>query len=232
MSVFYTILIQDNHSFVHSDRKRILRGSTGIMSLRFLVDPQYGDLDMTKATITLEYRTPISNKYVAKILNQSEELYKNKVEFLLPITSELTKEIGNLELTVNFTYLEQDVEGNFIERVRPIGVTHVEIEDTPRWSDYIPSVDLDNLSQIMMQNQAIANQNKENIEAMNKMMPQNLEVDADNKSIHLVNEFGEQIGDSVAVGDNCDCEDGIPVVDFTVITPDSDDKELNNVVEF
>ena len=78
---------------------------------------------------------------------------------LLCTVPKVCAEPGELELTINFSYLSQDKDGNFVEQVRPIGSTSLEITDTPNWSDYIPTTDLDNIAQIMLANQAIAEQN-------------------------------------------------------------------------
>lgn len=155
MDNMYTILINEDHSFTHTVRKKIMCRSTGIDSIRFLVNQTYGDLDMKEANVVLETRTPISKTYKPVVLEASEELYKNRVEFIFPITIEYTKEVGDLEFTINFSYLEKDEDGNFTERVRRIGVTSIEIYDTVHWSDYIADSNLDNIAQIMLSQQSL-----------------------------------------------------------------------------
>ena len=46
--------------------------------------------------------------------------------------------------------------------------------------------------------------------------------------------MGSPIGNPVVLDNNndCECEDGVPVVDFTTIDPDDGDSEVDNVVEF
>lgn len=161
MDNMYTILINEDHSFTHTVKTKIMCRSTGIDSVRFLVNQTYGDLDMKEANVVLEIRTPISKTYKPVVLEASEELYKNRVEFIFPITIEYTKEVGDLELTINFSYLEKDEDGNFTERVRRIGVTSIEIHDTVHWSDYIADSNLDNIAQIMLSQQSLLEEQRE-----------------------------------------------------------------------
>ena len=143
-----------------------------------------------------------------------------------------TSEAGNLEFTINFSYLSMNDNGDFVEQVRPIGYTYLEITDTKNWSDYIPSADLDNIAQMMMSNQAMVEQNRINIELANNMMPTSLKKDSE--SIYLINELGEKVGDSIPVDSlgDCGCDDGVPVIDFSVVQPEEPEGIVDNVVEF
>ena len=91
MGDMYTILINEDHSFIHTKKKRIMQRSN-VDAIRFLVNPQYNDLDMTTASAVIEIRMPVSHTYVPITLTQSAELYKDRVEFILPLDLNLTKE--------------------------------------------------------------------------------------------------------------------------------------------
>lgn len=228
MNSMYTILINENHSLIHTVRKKIMRRSTGIDSIRFLVNQIYGDLDATKANVVLEIRTPITHKYKAVKLTASEELYKDKVEFIFPITIENTLEVGNLELTINFSYLEKDSEGNFIERVRKIGKTSIEICEDVNWSDYIASDSLDNIAQIMMSQQALMEQQAEYAEMIAYKKADGIAKDEETNEIYLTSN-GIKLGDGV-IDEKCDSndEEGVPVVDLntSLDTPNPDDSDI------
>lgn len=235
MSDFYTILINDDQSFTHTEKKRIMHRSSNIDTIRFLVKPMYNGLDMTKVNTVLEYVTPGTRTYGVRILKPSAELYKNRVEFVTPIDLDFTSEIGDLEFTINFSYLAMDGE-KFVEQTRVIGYTSILIEDTVRWSDYIADSRLDNIAQMMMMNQATVEQNRINIEMMNEMMVTSLKHNTENNTLHLVNEDGILVGEEVSMDGlgNCDCEDGIPAVDFSNEAMENPDTNgvLDNVVKF
>ena len=196
MSNFYTILINDDHSFTHTNKKRLLRGSKNIDGIKFLVKQMYNDLDMTKVNAILEYKKPISCQYGTIVLTPESELYKNRVQYILPVDTTITGEIGEFGLTINFSYLSMSESGEFKEQVRPVGSTALLIEDTPHWSDYIPSADLSNIAQMAMMNQASVEQNRVNIEMMNEMLLRDTAstLTVEDGKLYLVSAAGEKMG--------------------------------------
>lgn len=232
MSNMYTILINEDHSFTHTNKKRIMYRSTGIDNIRFLVNQTYGSLDMKAVNVVLEYVTPISRTYNTIVLTKSSELYKNRVEYILPIDLKLTSEVGDLEFTINFSYLDMDDNGNFVERVRPIGYTSITIHDTVRWSDYIASSNLDNIAQIMLTQQSLMEQQKVYAEMIAYEKADGIAKDEGTNEIYLTAN-GVRLGKGVIDSDECTAEDGVPVVEFTVVEPEEpNDNMVDNVVEF
>ena len=235
MNDFYTILIRNDHTCVHTNVKRILYRSSKIDYIRILVDATYNELDMSKVNTVLEYVTPVSHTYDTNIVTPESELYKGKVQYILPITLDLTSEVGLLDFTINFSYLSMNEDGSFKEQVRPIAFTSIQIEDTKHWSDYIPDAKLDNIAQMMLLNQSCAEQNRINIELMKESQVANIKHDVENQTIYLTTEEGNRIGNEISVKDLdvCDAKDGIPVVDFS----ESQNENITssgdmNVVEF
>ena len=233
MDVFYTILINEDHSFTHSIRKRIMQRSNNIDQIRFLVNPTYNDLDMAKMSVLLECRTPISHTYIPITLQKSEELYKNRIQYILPLDLKLTKEFGELELTVKFTYLSLNDDGTFTEHVRTIGSTSITIDKIVDWSDYIPTSDLDNIVQIMLTNQSILKQQKEYAEMIAYEKADNIAKDKETNEIYLTSN-GVEIGSRITDTGSCDCEDGVAVTVFENLSSDSvgDNENIDNVIEF
>lgn len=169
----YTILINNDNSLESSIRQRILHRENLVNELHFLADPIYKsgtkEFDMSNFTCTLEYVLPISKKYIVEVLRCSEDLYDEKLEYLLPINTKITSEPGKIQLKLTFTWLELDADGNTNEYVRKTTSTILKVIPTEMWSDYIASTDLDSISQIMLelqgkidQEQAIVNQMIEN----------------------------------------------------------------------
>lgn len=233
MNDLYTILINEDHSFTHTNKKKIMYRSTGIDTVRFLVNQKYNDLDMRTANVVLEYVTPVNRSYGVVVLTPSAELYKNRVEYLLPIDLKFTSEIGDLEFTINFSRLNMNEEG-FLEQVRPIGYTSIKIHDTVRWSDYIASSNLDNIAQIMLTNQSMLEQQKVYAEMLAYEKADNIAKDAETNEIYLTSN-GVEIGNRIKDSDTCSAENGVPVVVFNSSDdPDDDDpnSEVDNVVEF
>lgn len=235
MDNIYTILINEDHSFTHTNRKRIMQRSTGIDSIRFLVNPTYNDLDMTRVSTMLEIRTPVSHTYIPITLTPSEELYKNRVEFILPIDLKMTKEAGDLEMTIKFAYVSKYDDGTFEERVRTIGKTSLTIYDIVDWSDYIPSTDLDNIVQIMLTNKSILEEQRDLAEMIAYEKADGIAKDEETNEIYLTSN-GVKLGTGVIDEDSCAADDGVPAVEFGSNESDVDDNpasdEFNNVAEF
>ena len=146
----YTILVNDDNSLTTSVKQRIMHRSTMVDNLRFLVNPTYNGHDMSVFTCTLEYVLPISKEYTPETLILSQELYKDKLEYTLPLDTKLTSEPGSISLKLTFTNLEMDETGKIIERVRKTESVTIEIIAVEKWSDYIPSANLDPIVEMLL----------------------------------------------------------------------------------
>ena len=134
----YTILVTEDNKLITSVKERIMQRSKLVDTLHFLVDPLYKDINMSDFTVTMEYVLPISKKYCTEILILSEEPYKEKLEYKLPFDTKLTSEAGNIEITLSFTKLDLDTEGNNIQYVRKTDTSTITIIPISAWSDIIP----------------------------------------------------------------------------------------------
>lgn len=143
----YTILVNDDNQLVATNRERIMQRSKLVNKLHFLVNPTYNGYDMSSATVCLEYRTPVLHKYRTEILVLSDELYKERLEYVLPIDTELTQEPGDVELQLTFTFVDMDANGVTSQHVRKISGTTLTIIPISAWSDTIPDEALTALDQ-------------------------------------------------------------------------------------
>ena len=104
----YTFLINEDNTLTVSKRERIMERSKQVDTLHFLADTTYKDVDMSEFTVMLEYVLPISKRYKTEILQKSEELYKNKLEYKLPIDTNLTNEPGDIQIQLTFVDVTMD----------------------------------------------------------------------------------------------------------------------------
>ena len=96
----YTILVGESNELVTSVKERIMQRSKLVDNLHFLVDPIYKGIDMTDFTVMMEYILPVSREYKSEVLVKSDELYKEKLEYKLPFDTCLTKEAGDIEVSL------------------------------------------------------------------------------------------------------------------------------------
>ena len=229
----YTILVKNDDTLIATNKQNIMHRSSLVRQLRFLVDPVYAakGLNMADYICLLEYRTPISNRYTPVILTPSEELYKEKLEYVLNIDTKITGEVGLVEMQLKWMTVEMMSNGSFEEPVRATASTAIEVLPTNKWSDYIASSDLDPIVQMVLTNQAQAEQLKLYADYLIMSKADSIKYDKETNELSLMGD-GNKL-DSVTLEENdCECEEGVPVVDFNEDIEPVQPDEFDNVVEF
>lgn len=210
----YTFLIGDDNTLTASVTERIMERSKMVDNMHFLADQIYKDVNMNDFTVMLEYVLPISKKYKTEFLKKSENLYKNKLEYLLPFDTNLTSEAGDIEIQLTFTKVEMNSEGKTTQYVRKVGPGIVHIIPISKWSDIIPDEALSTLDQRIIA-----------LEALNKAMTDRFNINLDNKADNLMYDDehriqltsnGKPIGNAIKITtESVEVEDGsLRVVQF------------------
>lgn len=181
----YTILINDDNSLTKSITARIMHRSNMVDKIHFLASPTYNDYDMTQFSVVMEYVSPISRKYRVEVLTPQEELYKEKLEYILPVDTKLTAEVGDVEIKFTFTMVDMLEDGTKIERVRTTDTTTLCVIPIDNWSDQIADSDLGNLAEIMLAIQAQNEKAKAIMEAMYANKADNLVLDEETGTLKL-----------------------------------------------
>lgn len=235
----YVILVNDDNTMTTSQKQRIIQRSKLVDKFWFLVNPMYGEHDMTGSTVSLEYVTPVSKRYRHEILVLSNEKYKNYLKYELPIDTEITLEAGSLELQLSFLYLDSDMNGNPVQRVRKTApAVQVDIVPISAWSDIIPDAALNTLDQRILKIDAQMKAMDEYLDAIDKKSVDDLVFDKKNDTLQL-SANGVGVGNKILVKDML--RDGIPVIDLesgNTPTPDTNPDSScdcgceDNVVEF
>ena len=210
----YTFLIGDDNTLTASVTERIMERSKMVDNMHFLADQIYKDVNMSDFTVMLEYVLPISKKYKTEFLKKSENLYKNKLEYLLSFDTNLTSEAGDIEIQLTFTKVEMNSEGKTTQYVRKVGPGIVHIIPISKWSDIIPDEALSTLDQRIIA-----------LEALNKAMTDRFNINLDNKADNLMYDDehriqltsnGKPIGNAIKITtESVEVEDGsLRVVQF------------------
>lgn len=146
----YTFLINENNTLTCSVQAAIMERSKMVDKLHFLADPTYKGVDMTDYTVNLEYILPISKRYKTEILTKSDELYKNKLEYILPFDTDLTSEPGDIQIQLTFLAVTMDSDGTTVQHVRKVGPGVIHIVPIQNWSDLIPDAALSSVDQRLL----------------------------------------------------------------------------------
>lgn len=231
----YVILCNEDNSLYGSCKQRIMQRSKLVDTLIFVVHPIYNGIDMTDATVMMEYLLPVSRKYETEYLTLSDERYKDCfLQYKLPFDTKLTSEAGSVELQLTFAYTDLDENGNGIQRVRKTSSTTIEIIPISAWSDIVPDNALSALDQRIIKLDAQMRGLSDLANTLEANSVDNLIYNDDEETLQL-SANGVGVGDKVSVKDMLD--EGTPVVDLNSNPedePDIDDEptEESNVVEF
>lgn len=118
----YTILIKKDNTITTSVRKDVTHNSSIFNDLHILTDEFYqvnGEtINMRDFKCEIEYTLPVSREPIVEVLTLSEELYKERLEYFLPMDTMITSEPGDVEFNFRFTKNDITVDGSVIERLR------------------------------------------------------------------------------------------------------------------
>lgn len=235
----YVILCNEDDSLYGSHKERIMQRQKLVNNLIFIVDPIYKGIDMTDATVVLEYVLPVSREYKTVNLVLSEDRYNDcYLQYKLPFDVDLTSQAGEIELQLTFVYVEMTPDGIGIQRVRKTSSTTINIVPITAWSDIIPDNALSALDQRLIKMDATMRAMNDYLDVIDSNKVNDLMYDDVNDTLKLSSN-GIGIGKGVLVRDMLD--DGIPVIDLdSNHNGDSDTNHNNgcgcgcedNVVEF
>lgn len=208
----YVILVNEDNSLYGSKKERIMQRSKLVDSLVFIAEPTYKGIDMTKATVMLEYILPVSREYKTVILTLSDEKYNDcYLQYKLPFDVDLTSQSGSLELQLTFAYSEMNEKGKIVQRVRKTSATKIDVIPIATWSDIVPDSALGGLDQRIIAMNAQIQALDDYMNVINTDKVDNLVYDDADETLHL-SANGKVIGNKVSVKEMM--RDGIPVVDL------------------
>ena len=199
----YTIIVGDDNSLYGSNKEKIIQKEKLFNKLWFLVAPDYKGYDMTECTVTLRYLLPISKEFAIETLVLSEERYDEYLKYELPIDTNLTKECGDVELSLTFILLETDSDGNIIQRVRKTTNHTLHITPIPNWDAVIPDANLCELDQRILKMEAQIKALEGVANTYNQNQVDNLVYEYDSDALQLM-AGDKEVGGKVFVRDMID----------------------------
>lgn len=208
----YIILINEDNTLYGSHKERIMQRSKLVDKLVFIVDPIYKGIDMTDASVMLEYVLPVSREYKTVNLVLDNERYNDCfLQYKLPFDVDLTAQAGSLELQLTFAYVEMTPKGLGIQRVRKTSATSIDIIPITAWSDIVPDSALSALDQRLIKLDCQMRGLNDYMNVIENSKVDNLVYNEAEETLQL-SANGVGVGDKVSVRDMLD--EGIPVVDL------------------
>ena len=209
----YTFLINEDNTLTTTVVERIMERSKMVDNLHFLADTTYKGVDMSDYTVLLEYLLPVSKRYKTEILTKSDELYKNKLEYVLPFDTNLTNEPGDVQIQLTFSNITMDSDGKTTQHVRKVGPGVVHIVPISAWSDVVPDASLTAVDQRILALEALAKSLQDRNQAIFDSKADNLSYD---DHVLQLTSGGKKIGNAIKITtESVETDDGsIRVVPF------------------
>lgn len=194
----YTILVSEDNELITTIKERIMQRSKLVDKLHFLVPQQYKEYDMNEFSAMLEYILPVSKELHTEVLDKSKELYKDHIEFTIPIDTSITKEAGSVELLLTFVSVEKLSDGQVVQRVRKVSPTSIQIIPVPAWCEIIPDSALSALDQRLLKVEAMMMAANEMTQMLSDTKADNIKYDKATNTLQLTSN-GNLIGDQITL---------------------------------
>ena len=224
----YTLLVNEKNEIITTVKERIMQRSKLVDNLHILVDPMYKEHDMSTFTVLCEYLSPVSREYNTEILVQSEELYKEKLEFKLPFDTKMTKEAGKIELQLTFLKVEMDAEGNAVQRVRKAGPANITIIPVAAWSNVVADSTLTAIDQRLIMAEAMISAANDTLSMLEITKADNIVYDEEIRTLQLTAN-GQPIGNTISLAGISDGITSIQIDDENNLIVDYADGRQENV---
>ena len=165
-----------------------------------------GVADMSRFKLLLEYTRPISKKpkseYLTLTTNEdgTPKTYKGKLEYKLPVTTDITKEHGEVQMSLTFLAVDLGVDGKeyqYIRKLDPISITVIPVS---AWTDIVPDEAFAPLDQRLIQAEAQIKALEELNDISAITEADNITLDAETNTIALTAN-GEKIGDAISISE-------------------------------
>lgn len=214
----YTIVMDKYKNLNTTVRTTLFQKESLADKIQFLIPPQYDEIDnLADYNAVLKYVDPNGN-FHSEILACDEEMYKDYLRYVLPVTTKLTDVAGAVTVRITFVDFSDDEEEPEITKLETNSTT-IRINKPDGFSDWINGEDLEAY--------------KAEIAKLKENMPTDLEI-GEHENLHLVHEE-RQIGKGVEIlmptmfDELDDSDDGI--VDVDNLKPDPEPQPQENFIE-
>lgn len=199
----YTILVSDNNELITTAKQRIMQRSKLVDTLHFLVNPIYNGLNMADFTAMLEYTSPETGTYSTETLILSDALFKDRLEYKLPIDTDITKEAGEVQIKLSFASVEMSGDGEVAQYIRKAGPGSIAVIPYDAWSDAIPDESLSAIDQRLLRAEMLIQAANDFNAYLDETKADNIVVDKETNTVQLTSN-GNPIGDVIGWTSNGD----------------------------
>lgn len=194
----YTVLVNNDNTTTITEKSRIMQRTKNVDNLRIIIPKDYEGKDMSGYTVLMEYKLPLSNEVKLEQLQLADPAYKEDyLLYVLPMTTQITKENGNVAVQLSIVGLEMDAEGDTKEIARNISPFIIPIVPVTDWFT-VPDSELTTLTQYYLAAQQQIQALNDLVGVINQNKADSISLDVINGEIHLTS-GGEKIGKAISV---------------------------------
>lgn len=193
----YTIVMSEDKQLITTIKTTLYQRENLVDKIQFLFPEQYLDLNLGECTAVLKY---IDQRNVphAETLVKSDDLYKGRLRYVLPIDTELTQDTGDISFRITFTKVDLSTRTQYVMHTGEATITIAPLKD---YYTFIPDESLEFVDQLVGNLEAKIEATAKIAEIYDQKKADNITYE-DNK-IQLTSN-GEKIGNSITLsgGDN------------------------------
>lgn len=221
----YTIIMRDDKVLETTVKTALYQREKLVDKIQFLFPQIYGIHSLSEFTAVLKYVDPIGEAH-SEILTLSDELYKDKLRYVLPVDTNLTKYAGDIKIRITLSKTDLDNSEQYVLHTSSTIITILSVDD---YYNFNPDPSLEFIDQILGKMDAKIQLVRDTAEFYRESKADDIVRvdDSDGAKIQLTSE-GVPIGKPVSIE-----QPEIPVVDLSEDSVGDDtDSEYNNAVEF
>lgn len=214
----YTIVMDKYKNLNTTVRTVLFQKESLVDKIQFLISPQYEGENLADYNAVLKYVDPNGN-FHSEVLACDEDMYKEYLRYVLPVTTKLTDVVGAVTVRITFIDFSDDPENPEIYRLETNSTT-IRINKPDGFSDYVNAEDIEAY--------------KAKIAELSANMPTDLEI-GEHENLHLVHE-DRQIGKGVEIlmpsmFDELDNDPSDGIIDLDDLKPDPEPEPQGNFIE-
>lgn len=219
----YTILMNTDKSLIATNRINIYQRENAVDKIQFLLPQTYEDLNLSEFEVVVKY-VDQGNVAHSEILELQEELYKEKLQYILPVTTKITQFAGDVKLCLSV--LNVNLDNDEKEEVLHTGETIINVKSIDDIFAFTPKESLETIDKKILELQVAIKANTMIAESIDQNKANDLSYE--NNTLQLLAN-GKPIGTSHIL----DQQTEFDVVEFgNSDDPNEPDSDADTFIEF
>lgn len=109
----YTIIMNSDKSLTTTVKTTLYQREKLVDKIQFLFPQKYEDLDLSDFTVLLKYVDQGNEPHVEELV-KDDELYKDRLRFVLPIDTDLTRFSGDITIRITLSKVDMEEQKQYL----------------------------------------------------------------------------------------------------------------------